>query len=836
MIAKLWMAGLRANAGRTLLAAAGIALGVALGTAVHIINQSAIGEMQQATRALSGDADLSIRGGKSTASGISESALESVLADNRVIIASPVIEASIPLDQKRSIKFIGLDIFRAPYLQPGFAVEPFEGGDRLAALRGDHVFINRAAKALLPDANARELNLTIRGEPRRLVIAGTIDLPQFREPLAVIDIAGAQTLFGLAGTLTRIDLRLTPGADTQAAAASLIAAMPAGVTVATPAQVDRQSAAISRAYRINLTVLSLVALFTGGFLVFATQSLSVMRRRAELALYRTLGVTRRELMRTLLGEGAVLGLISGVAGALGGVAIASLALYKFGGDLGSGFFASTTLSPRIDALAVAGFVALGVFAGVAGAWLPARAATREPAARGLKGQDGDGTRAALPPVWAGLALLGAGGVLLLLPPFDDVPWTAYAAIAALLLGVLSLAPAASAWLLGSIPPSRQWIRRLSMQHIEKSPGPAAAGITGVIASFSLMIAMLIMVVSFRTSLEQWLNGVLDADLYVRHGTGEARTLNPSTGGAFRAINGVKRADFLRYRSIVLDTAKPELPAVTLIARPIRADVLKALSVQQSASLPANSAQPKVWISEAVADLYGYAPGNTITLPLDGRAHQVVVAGIWRDYARSFGAIVVDREDFLRWTNDMKINDISLALDSPHDKARVINAIRAMPGGEQIEIADAAEIRALSLSVFDRSFAVTYALEIAAIFVGLAGISATFSAQAWSRRREFGMLRHLGATRREIGKLLASEGALLGAFGAAIGLALGLVIALILIFVVNRQSFRWSMELHVPWITMSLLALALIALTALSATVSGRLAMSRQAVLAVKDDQ
>lgn len=836
MIAKLWVAGLRANMGRTLLAAAGIMLGVALGTAVHVINQSAIGEMQQATRTLSGDADLSIRGGKSVTGGISENILESVLADERVQIASPVIETSVPLDARRNIKFIGLDIFRAPYLQPGFAVEPFEGSDRFAALRGDHVFINRATKALLPDANAKELVLTIRGETRRLVIAGTIDLPQFREPLAVIDIAGAQTLFGMVGTLTRIDLRLAPGADANAVAASLATAMPPGVAVATPAQVDKQSAAISRAYRINLTVLSLVALFTGGFLVFATQSLSVMRRRAELALYRTLGVTRGELMRTLLGEGAVLGFVSGVAGALAGVAIASLALRKFGGDLGSGFFASAALSPRIDALAVAGFVALGIFAGIAGAWLPARAAAREPAARGLKGRDAEGAQSAMPPIWIGVALLIAGGALLLVPPFDDVPWTAYAAIAALLLGVLALAPAASARVLGWLPRSRHWVRRLSMQHIEKSPGPAAAGITGVIASFSLMIAMLVMVVSFRSSLEQWLNGVLDADLFVRHGAGEARSLNPSTGAAFQAIAGVKRADFLRYRSIVLDASKPELPPVTLIARPIRADVLKALSMQRSASPPADNTIPKVWVSEAVADLYGYAPGQVIVLPLSGRAHSVFVAGIWRDYARSFGAIVVDREDFVRWTNDSKINDISLTLNSPEDKSRVVGAIRAMPEGPQFEIADADDIRTMSLSVFDRSFAVTYALEIAAIFVGLAGISATFSAQAWSRRREFGMLRHLGATRREIAKLLASEGALLGALGAAIGLALGMVIALILIFIVNRQSFRWSMELHVPWITMSLLALALVALTALSATVSGRFAMSRQAVLAVKDDQ
>jgi len=856
MLAKLFLASLRANLGRTLLALAGIALGVALGLAVHVINQSAIGEMQQAARTLSGDADLSIRAGRANAGGFDEKLLEMVAADERVQMASPVIEADAiysddasntgtggalqAIPGKRTIKFIGVDIFRAALLQPGFAGEMYPNDDRFAMLGGDHVLLNQAARAMIgggPDhESTRKFSVAVGGAPHSLVVAGKAELAGYAGPLAIIDIAGAQTLFNQLGQISRIDIRLIPGANPAEVARALAAQLPAGVVASTPAQADKQSAAVSRAYRINLTVLSLVALFTGGFLVFSTQSLSVLRRRAQFALYRTLGVTRSELLRALVAEGAVLGCIGGVVGTALGLWLATFALAKFGGDLGSGFFAGAAPVAQWTWPMLAFFTSLGIAAGVAGAAIPARAAVNEAPARAIKATNGEGPESALPPTWIGSALIVLSAVLLLLPAFDDIPWLAYLAIAALLLGVLALSPIASTKIIALIPKPKNFIAQLSLSHIEKSPGPSAAGITGVVASFSLMIAMLIMVVSFRSSLEQWLVGVLNQDLYVRQGSGESNTLSTSTGEVLQAISGVAIADFLRYRSVVLDAAKPEQPPVTLITRPLRESVLASLSVLKRAPANGNiSKLPDIWISEAVADLYGYVPGQTISLPLDGTTHQVFVAGVWRDYARSFGAMVMDRAVYLKWTADDKINDVSLKLTAGANKATVITAIRDLPIVAKLDVADAAEIRKFSLQAFDRSFAVTYALEIAAIFVGLAGISATFSAQAWSRRREFGMLRHLGVSRREIASLLGAEGALLGALGAAIGLALGIAIALILIFVVNRESFHWSMELHIPWVTMAVLSVALVILTSGAAVLSGKFAMSKQVIAAVKED-
>lgn len=852
MLTRLFIASIRANLGRTALSVAGIALGVALGLAVHVINQSAISEMQQASRTLSGDADLALRGGRASIGGFDERILETLLNDERIAVASPVLEMSAtPESFRQAIKFIGIDIFQAARLQPGFVGEMFDqnaSANRYAVLEPNQLFLNRAARALLPintqglpdsPIPPASLVVPVSLERKTLSIAGKIELPQFKEPLAVMDIAGAQALFNQVGNLSRIDLRLQPGVSIEQFRADLLPRLPPGLTLITPQQADEQSAAVSRAYRINLTVLSMVALFTGGFLVFSTQSLSVVRRRAQFALYRTLGVTRSELMRALLAEGAILGAMGGALGCALGLAIATIALKKFGADLGSGFFAGVTPEADWHMGVVVFFILLGIAAGVVGAWLPAQQAAFEAPARALKANDDAGGGAAqVPPLWIGLGLLLLSAALLAVPAMGGIPWAAYASIASMLFGVIALAPTICARALSMLPPSTSVIRQLAVRHIEKSPGPAAAAITGIVASFSLMIAMLIMVVSFRASLEDWLTGALTADLYVRMAgslnAGEANTLNPSTGAALQALLGVEKVDFLRYRSILL---KYDMPPITLIARPLREDVLASLTLlnRVNTEVIVRSGLASVWITEAMVDLYGFKAGQIITVPIDGVARTLIVGGVWRDYARSNGAMTIDRDAYIAITGDTRINDAALKLRADADKLGVISAIRILPGGERLEVIDASEIRKLSLSAFDRSFAVTYALEIAAIFVGLAGISATFSAQAWSRRREFGMLRHLGMTRAEIKKLLSVEGALLGSIGAAIGLALGFAIALVLIFVVNRQSFHWSMELHIPWLVLIILSLVLVTLTALSAIISGRFALSRQAVMAVKED-
>ena len=248
-----------------------------------------------------------------------------------------------------------------------------------------------------------------------------------------------------------------------------------------------------------------------------------------------------------------------------------------------------------------------------------------------------------------------------------------------------------------------------------------------------------------------------------------------------------------------------------------------------------SGLPPVWVSEAAADRHDLARGSRFELPLGGRMQAFTVAGVWRDYARQHGAALIESRDYVRFTGDDRINDAALRVAPGTPPAAVAEALRARFGAEHITIALPGEIRALSLEIFDRTFLIPYLMEAVAVLIGLFGIATTFAALATTRQGEFGMLRHLGFTRGEIGRLIAVEGALTAGLGVLAGLLAGGAMAWVLIEIINRQSFHWSMDVAVPWAALALFACSLVGLAAVVARLAGRHAMQRSAVLAVKAD-
>jgi putative ABC transport system permease protein len=292
---------------------------------------------------------------------------------------------------------------------------------------------------------------------------------------------------------------------------------------------------------------------------------------------------------------------------------------------------------------------------------------------------------------------------------------------------------------------------------------------------------------------------------------------------------VARVDFSRSGRILID---PGRPPVSLIARDNAEKAYPLIGKQHA--LSAGDPIP-VWISEAVLDVYGRKAGQVFDLPLAGRNHRVVVAGVFRDYARQHGAVLMDRADYIGLTGDRRVNDGAIWLAPGAEPAAAIAGLRGLPGGADLDINDPGEIRRLTLSFFDRTFAVTYAMEAVAVLVGLFGLSSSLGAVVLARRREFGMLRHLGLTRRQIAAMLAAEGGLLAALGAAAGLVAGVAISVVLVFVINRQSFNWGMEMHFPVVLLFSLVAVLILLSVLTAILSGREAMSIGPVRAVRED-
>ncbi len=843
---------------RALTAIAAIAIGVALGFAIHLVNAAALNEFTTAVHSLSGQADIQVSGTEAT---FDEGVYPILARLPEVAVASPVLEfdASMP-GARQALKIIGLDVFRAGFITPDLIGAPEEDlpYDTLA---DDAIFLSPAAMKWLQSRPGGELRLQAGSKVAVLRVAGSLQRARVGQRFAVMDIAAAQWQFQRLGKLSRVDLKLRDGVDRggfeRSLAARLEREFPGRFRVGQPNDAEQESrnANLSRAYRVNLSVLALVALFTGAFLVFSSQALSVLRRRSEFALLRVLGLERKQLIRQVVLEGALLGSIGSALGVAGGYALAAAVLRVFGGDLGAGYFAGVQPSVQWAPLAALAYFALGLGVALLGGLAPAFDAARARPAVALKAGTDETALRPLSRPWPGLACLGLAAAMVFAPPVLELPIFGYLSIALLLVGAIALMPRLSGMVFASLArytssgnpglrAAASPVRALALARLANASGQAGIALGGVLASFSLMVAMAIMVASFRTSVDEWVLRILPADVYLRSASGGTTGgLSPAEQDALRAVPGIARIEFLRVRSVSLSQQRAN---VAVLARdvdpadPGRAMVLVEGSVHagtaSSAAIAGPSpALPPAWVSEAMSDLYGLRPGATLHLPLQGQLREFRVAGIWRDYARAGGAVILRRSDYIALTGDRDAGDAAIWLAKNTSAAQVQENIRKLPFGDLVETSVPSEIRNLTLKIFDRSFAVTYLLEAIAIVIGLFGVAATFSAQTLARAREFGMLRHVGVTRGQVLAILALEGAALTILGIVAGFALGWFISLVLVHVINPQSFHWTMQMHYPWPLLATVALALLISSAATALFAGRQALSGGPIRAVRED-
>jgi len=814
-----------------------VALGVALAYSVHLINRSALAEFSDAVRSTRGEPDLSLQAG---AGRLPERWLPALQADPVVRAASPVLALETlargqPGAPAQRVRVLGLDALAVAALAPELLPRPAAGEPRLAMLDPQRVFLNAAARERLGVGDGDPVSLRHGEAWATFQVAGWIAAGG--GPLLVLDVAAAQHRFGADGTLSRIDLRLVPGASPAALRQRL--ALPPSLMLQRPDEAGQQVSQLSRAYRVNLTVLALVALFVGAFLVYSVVALSVAQRTPTLALLGVLGLAAAARQRWVLAECALLGAAGGLLGLAAGAGLAMAALRWLAGDLGGGYFPGITPALQADLGSALGFAALGVLSAVVGGWMPSRQARRLQPAQALKGLGGD-AGATGGGAWAAPALLAAGVLLAFVPPIGGLPIAAYASVACLLFGGVAVVPWAVDALLAAWPAPRAAAALLAVRRARWQRATATAAVAGVVASLALSSALTIMVASFREGVSGWLTQMLPADLYARTAAGMAAAdtvwLDPSTVAAAAHLPGVERLQPGRVRLLQL---APDRPPVALLARPVGESPQQALPLIDGPAPPANG-RIGVYVSEAVQRLYGVHTGDTLALPLNPDAGvpptTTLVRGVWRDYARQFGAIVIDRGDYVALTGDRRVNELALWLTPGADAADVQGRLLSLTGdAAALEIASAAEIRAVSLHIFDRSFAVTTYLQVVAVAVGLVGVSASLSAQVLARRKEFGLLAHLGLTRRQVTALVAGETAAWLAAGVLIGLALGVAISVVLVHVVNPQSFHWTMALVLPGGRLAALAAAVAVAGVLTAAASARGAAGRAAVLSVKED-
>ena len=467
-----WFIGpaLLAHKGRHLAALFAVAAGIALAVAIHTVNQSAISEFQAATAKINGNAQLQIRGRLKT---FDESIYPLVAKLEGVAYASPVIEIDTALIEAQTIgvaaadsdapkktkrmKLIGIDVFQAANITPALlpkpstktaSPEPFT----TTILSENTVFIGALGTSTESATETTNTSATTAANPSTpaaikvqgpvgaitLAVKGTLLMDD--ASVGVMDIASAQQLFGQLGQLSRIDLSLKPGESTVAMQALLKAQLPADMRVVLPSDEGQRASNLSRAYRVNLTVLALVALVSGGMIVFSALGAGVLQQWPQIALISLLGASRRFVMMTVLIQGLLLGAIGTVLGLVLGYALAAGLLFWVGTDLGGGYFSGKPAWPTIAVLDLAVFACLGIACGLFAAWIPARSALAARSADALKPGHGERSLGGLPSAKPAILLGIAGSLLAFAPAIDELPLAGYAAIACWLFGGVAAVP------------------------------------------------------------------------------------------------------------------------------------------------------------------------------------------------------------------------------------------------------------------------------------------------------------------------------------------------------------------------------------------------------------
>jgi putative ABC transport system permease protein len=890
---RLCLESLRAYRARQAFAVFAIALGVAMGLAIEIVNRSALEEFRRALASINGNADASLR----SASGYFDAHIFAKVAnDPRVREAAPILHLPVTIaglatgrvgDVPTSIELWGIDLFRAAQVNPGllpdFAAlerpDRWFGGDvvyaspglalRLQAMfaatrAGSGLNEDRASQeagvaqrgALPSESDSRALTLRTLGRSFEVALGGSLAQATAGRDLLVTDIASLQEASGLHHAVSRIDIRWREP-EREANGAELLAELAqdrqaASLLLVRPDDEAERMSNLSRAYRVNLGILALVALLTGVFIVQSNMQLLASRQLPSLAILGVLGASRRQIEALMRLQALALGLTGALLGAVLGIALAWILLARTGGDLGSGLIRSSGASVRADAsllLTAVFYGALGVGVAWLGSLLPVRAMARLSPIAALKGALPAPRASAASLAWLAAALLGLGALGLVVAPLGHLPIGAYAALALWLCAGLLTMPLLIQQL------ARGWSRRgalhwLTRQRALAAPLSLSFSMTGIVASVSLCVAVTLMIGSFRDAVSAWLDHVLPADVYARVLKGEA-TMDQATQQSLAALPGVRRTDFQQVLEITL---KPERPPVLLIVRELDTATAQSRLPVTGALLPPHAEMPSVWVSEAMVDLYGWTTGSTQQLPLPGIVAgdstspvpiRVFVAGVWRDYARQSGSIVIERRQWLASSGRSQLfaTDVGWTLEAPNEGMNpspeqqvgtLVNAIDPAIAST-LEIRTAQDIRQLSMRIFDRSFTVTYALQAVALLIGLLGVTGTLASQSTTRLREFAVLRHLGLSRMACVRLLLLETGVVLAVALGWGMLLGLALAWILIDWVNPQSFHWSMDMKPPG---GALALGLVAVW-LAGMLSGALVirtMMQQPMLRnVKED-
>lgn len=825
----------------------GIALGVSVVVAIDLGNQSAKHAFSLSSDAVTGKATHRIVGGPG---GIPEDVYRVLRVELGVRTSAPVVESYVyPAEDRHSIgalRLIGID----PIADSQF--RPYTGGSSIAgrpdAPRQNASFLLAKPKTGFISAQtasslgiqAGDSILVQVSDAQREVEIVSLITPgnelsrETLKNLLITDISTAQELIGFEGHLSHIDLIAPADAQGEALLERIRSILPAEATITSSESRSEAIDDLTKSFDDNLFVISLIGLIVGAFLIYNAMAFSVVQRRPIIGALRALGVTKRQIFVLVLSEALLIGVTSSILGVLLGIVVGRGILGIITQTITDLFFVVSIQGLSIPVWSLAKGALLGVLATLAAAFIPALEATGVSASESLSRSHLETrVRSALPlATTAGIALAIAGVALIVLPTMSLLP--AFVGIASFVLGYAMITPALVIMFSKglALPISRIFgtMGAMAARGIAASISRTAVAIAALAVAISITISIDTMVQSFRATVVDWLDNSLGSDLYISPASFSSQAteagLSPQLVERIQAVDGVTSVRTVRNARVNSPEGEVELLAFDASLD----DFTRYNSFKRGS--PASIWQ-ELQNEDAVAVSEPYAYHNDVTIGSIVRlftsegARDFRVEGIYYDYRNSAnGKVMMSRKAYNRFWNDDKITGIGVTADEGVDIGDLKAAVKHAVGSDaQVEIRSNAELKAAALEVFERSFAITSVVHALSIAVAFIGVVSALMAMQMERSTEFGTLRAIGFTPRQVWLMFTSQTGLMGVAAGLLALPLGLVQGAILIFVVNRRSFGWSMDMEIyPFMLAQAVGIA--AAAALLASIYPAIRMSR----------
>ena len=825
---------------RTTLTILGIAVGVAVVVAIALSNQSALRAFRESVDAVAGRANYQI---------VSDAALseDALLALQpfwaRGVRFAPVIDAEGMADlqpEKQPIRLLGVDLLSDLHFRDYRYASVVTSKHESAAT---YLSLFRDDSIIVPATFAHEhalrlgspLTLDIRGVRRTMIVRGLLEArgpaTAFNGAIAIADIAVAQAAFGLEGRLTRIDL-IVPD---DSLIPSIMHVIPPGARVERPARRNERVEKMLRAFRVNLFALSGVALLVGMFLVYNTVLISILRRRKDVGVLKTLGTSATQIFGAFVIEGFVFGALGSFAGIALGRGLAWLILRLIGRTINALYVSSTPEAIVLTPGIIAAGVAVGTILSLLSAIQPSIEAAHVRPGLLLSGtvwprrpRRRDHEQAPAPhtsQVVAAIICFIIAALLSRLPAWNGIAVAGYIAVLFVVAGFSSLSPlivtAASRLLRAPYRAAFGIVGELASASIPASLRRTAIASAALSLAIGMMVAVALMVGSFRETVRVWVDQTVSSDLWLRPSKGlsnaDAAVFPNAISNDLAKIPFIAGFDRARGRGVLYGDATVTLGSGDFAISARFGDLPMITPRKSSEALRNAIVRNGVVVSETFSLKYAKGVGDDITLTTIRGLRSFPITGVYRDYSNDRGVVAMDRALYVRSFGDDAINTVIIYLKPGVVRDTARRELEAMFGPKYHAFAVTnGEIRAEVMKIFDQTFLITYALLAVAIVVAVLGVINTLAALILERTRELALLRVLGMSIAQVRRMLVLESSVLGLTSTAAGLAMGYVLSWILIYVINKQSFGWTIAFHTP---IRLIAISL-AVTFLASLVAG----------------